>query len=421
MDLLKNWAYKNLKGDPIIWLIIIILSLFSIVVVYSATGTLAYKMKGGNTEFYLVKHSILVAISLLATWIFHLIDYRYYAKVSRVLLWVSVPLLIVTWQFGVNINEASRWLTIPVLNLGFQPSDLAKLALLITLASMLGKRQNNIHNFQKAIIPMLIWIGLVCGLIAMTNISTGILLFVTCMLLLFLGRVSMKYIGLLMIIGVISGVSALIFGQRYDTVRARFEVYVQGETSYQAKHSNIAIASGGIFGKGPGKSDQRNYLPHPYSDFVYSIIVEEYGFIGGFAVLVIYMVLLYRTTMVVYKSDQPFGGLLSIGLCFALVIQGVVNTGVTVGLGPITGLPLPLISMGGTSQLFMGVALGMILSVSRKKDEVNYENLERQESDEDGEMDDELDSHGDDNADDDVDNDDDPDHESGDDDLTDAA
>ena len=365
MNTVKEWAIKNLKGDPVMWFVVIVLSLFSIVVVYSATGSLAYKMMGGDTEYYLLKHSALVFLSLLSMWVVHKIDYRYYARLSRLLLWISVPLLLFTWKFGTNINEASRWLTIPVINQAFQPSDLAKLALLITLASMLGKRQKDIHDFQKAIIPMLLWVGLVCGLIAMTNISTAVLLFLTCLLLLFLGRVPIKYLAMLVLIGGLSGVSALYFGQRGETAISRVENFFQDDISFQAQQAYVAIATGGIFGKGPGQSDQRNYLPHPYSDFVYAIILEEYGMVGGLAVLFLYLTLLYRGMKAAFSSERPYGGLLSAGLSFALVVQAMVNMGVAVGLGPITGLPLPLLSMGGTSQLFTGIALGMIISVSR--------------------------------------------------------
>ena len=375
IDNIKGWAYRNLKGDPVIWFIVFVLSLFSIVVVYSATGSLAYKMRGGDTEHYLIKHSALVVLSLFAMWVAHKIDYKYYSGISRLLLWISVPLLVITWRYGTNINDASRWLTIPVINQAFQPSDLAKLALLITLASMLSKRQKNIEDFQRAITPMLLWIGLICGLIAMTNISTAVLLFLTCLLLLFLGRVPTKYLAMLIIIGFFAGVAAIMLGQRGDTAMHRIEQFINGETTFQAEQAYIAIASGGVVGKGPGQSQQRNYLPHPYSDFVYAIILEEYGLIGGVAVLLLYLGLLYRGMIAANNSDKPYGGLLSAGLSFALVLQAMVNMGVAVGLGPITGLPLPLLSMGGTSQLFTGVSLGIIISVSRGNDERMFNKL----------------------------------------------
>lgn len=365
MTAIKNWAYNNLKGDPIIWFIVLVLSLFSILVVYSATGSLAYKMMEGNTEYYLIKHSILVGFSLLAIWLAHKIDFRYYSRISRLLLWLSVPLLLFTWLFGTNINEASRWITIPVINQAFQPSDLAKLALIVTLASMLSKRQHAIADFQKALIPMLFWIGLICGLIALTNISSAILLFLTCMLVLFIGRVPTKYLVMLVVIGAVFGSVAILVGQRGTTALSRVEDFVKKDTPYQAKHSYVAIASGGLFGKGPGQSSQRNVLPHPYSDFIYAIIIEEYGMIGGIVVLFLYLALLFRGMKAAEQNDRAYGGLLSAGLSFALVVQAIVNMGVAVGLGPVTGLTLPFISMGGTSQLFAGLTLGIILSVSR--------------------------------------------------------
>ena len=365
MNEVKNWAYRNLKGDPVIWFIVLILSLFSILVVYSATGSLAYKMMDGNTEYYLIKHSVLVIVSLGAIWLAHRIDYRYYSKISRLVLWLCVPLLLFTWMFGTNINEASRWLTIPVINQAFQPSDLAKLALLVTLASMLSKRQQSIDDFQKAIIPMLFWIGLICGLIALTNFSSAILLFLTCMLVLFIGRVPMKYLMMLVVICASFGSVAFMVGQRGGTAISRVEDYINNDTPYQAKQAYIAIASGGLIGKGPGQSDQRNFLPHPYSDFIYAIILEEYGMIGGVLILFLYLALLYRGMKAAEQNERAYGGLLSAGLSFALVVQALVNMGVAVGLGPVTGLTLPFISMGGTSQLFAGIALGIILSVSR--------------------------------------------------------
>ena len=365
MNQVKDWAYRNLKGDPVIWFIVLILSLFSILVVYSATGSLAYKMMGGNTEYYLIKHAVLVGLSFLAIWVAHRIDYRYYSKLSRLVLWISVPLLLFTWKFGNNLNEASRSLTIPFLNHSFQPSDLAKLALIVTLASMLSKRQKSLDDFQRAIVPMLFWIGLICGLIALADFSTAILLFLTCLLILFIGRVPVKYLGMLVLICMAFGSLAFYFGQRGETLVSRLENYVEGDISYQSKQAYVAIASGGVFGKGPGQSDQRNFLPHPYSDFIYAIILEEYGILGGAVVLLLYLALLYRGMKAAESNDRAYGGLLSAGLSFALVVQALVNMGVAVGLGPVTGLTLPFISMGGTSQLFAGIALGIILSVSR--------------------------------------------------------
>lgn len=367
MKQIKNWAHKNLKGDQVIWVIAMVFSALSVLVVYSSIGNLAHKRTGGDTEYYLFKHLVLVVLSLAAMWGIHKIDYRYYSKLSKLALWLSVPLLLFTWKYGVNINEASRWITIPLLNQAFQPSDLATLALLITLAKMLSKKQKKLDDFQKVLIPMLFMIGIVCGLIAMTNVSTSILLFATCMLMLFIGRVKVKFLLMLLIIGAVSGSVALAFGQRSGTAKSRLESFLnQDEVPYQARKSYMAIATGGLIGKGPGGSNQKNYLPHSYSDFVFAIIIEEYGLLGGLVTITLYLVLLYRGMRAVTKSGRVYGGLLSAGLSFALVMQAMVNMGVVVGIFPITGLPLPLISMGGTSQLFTGLALGIILSVSRE-------------------------------------------------------
>lgn len=366
--MIRLWVNKYLNGDPVIWFVVIALSILSILVVYSATGTLAYKMMDGNTEHYLLKHAGLVLISLVAMWIAHRVDYKYYSKLSQFALWVSVPLLLITWKYGVTINEASRWITIPLINQPFQPSDLAKLALIASLASMLSKKQQNIRDFKESFIPMLMWCGVICGLIAMTDFSSGLLLFVTCLLIMFIGRVPIKYLLMLLIVGALAGSLAVQFGQRGETVISRVDRFLsEDEIPFQAKQSYIAIATGGITGKGPGRSDQRNFLPHPYSDFIYAIIIEEYGLIGGVLVIGLYLTLLYRGMRTVAKSDRAFGGLLSAGLSFALVLQALVNMGVAVGLGPITGLTLPLLSMGGNSLLFNGIALGIILSVSKNE------------------------------------------------------
>jgi cell division protein FtsW len=362
---IKHWADTNIKGDQMIWAIVVALALMSVFVVYSATGALAYRNME-SIEHYLFKHTGLIILSLSAMWVAHKIDYRYYSKLSKLGLWLSIPLLIYAWKSGVNINDASRWITIPFINQIFQPSDLAKLSLIAAMAGMLSKRQQNIGDFKDVIVPMVLWSGVICGLIAMADLSSAVLLFATAMLLMFIGRVPVKYLAMLLVVGLLSGAVAISIGQRGDTAKNRITSFInETELPYQAEQARIAIASGGIIGKGPGKSDQRNFLPHPYSDFVYAIIIEEYGMIGGVVILLLYLALLYRGMKAVANSDRAFGGLLSAGLSFALVVQAMVNMGVVVGLGPITGLPLPFISMGGTSLLFTGISLGIIISVSR--------------------------------------------------------
>ncbi|PVY41157.1 FtsW/RodA/SpoVE family cell cycle protein [Pontibacter virosus] len=364
--MIKQWLQRNLKGDAVLWGIVLMFSLISMAVVYSATGTLAYKQKDGNTEYFLFKHSSLIFIGLAFMWLAHKIDYRYYSRLSLVALILSVPLLLYTFFFGSNINEASRWITIPVINQTFQPSDLAKLALISYLASMLSKKQNSFDDWKRNLLPIFAWTGFICALIALTNTSTAVLLFLTSLLLMFIGRVPMKSLAVFVIAGAMLGGIGLAAGQRLGTAISRVEAFFdESETAFQLEQSYIAIATGGVVGKGPGNSDQRDILPHPYSDFIYAIILEEYGLLGGALVLFLYLALLYRGLVTVTKSNGAFGGLLAAGLSFSLVLQGMINMGVAVGLGPITGLPLPLLSMGGTSLIFTGISIGIILSVSR--------------------------------------------------------
>ena len=374
--MIYNWILDNIKGDKWIWIIALLLSTISILVVYSATGSLAYQKMGGNTEYYLFKHFFLIALSFVAMWFTHKIDYKYFSKISTIALYVCVPLLLLTWKFGLNINDASRWIKIPILNQAFQPSDLAKLSLIVYLSSYLSKHQMNIQNIEESLIFPLIWISVICLLIALTNFSSAILLLFTCLILLFISRVPFKYLLMLSVIAILAGSIALFVGQRGKTVISRFENFVDNKNiPFQLEQAYIAVSTGGIFGKGPGKSNQKNFLPQSYSDFIYAIVIEEYGLITGFLVLMLYILLLYRGLVTLINSERAFGGLLSAGLSFALVIQAMINMCVVVGLLPVTGLTLPLISMGGTSQLFTGITLGIILSVSRYNDDENNNEL----------------------------------------------
>ena len=372
----NNWLQRNLKGDPILWAIVLLFSFISIAVVYSATGTLAYKKMDGNTEHFLFKHTALILVGLGFMWAAHRIDYRYYSRLALYALLISVPLLLFTYLMGSNINEASRWLTIPVINQTFQPSDLAKLALISHLASMLSRRQQHLGDFWTTLFPVMLWVGIICGLIILSNASTALLLFATCLLLMFIGRVPLRQMAVMIAIGAVVGGAGLATGQRGKTVISRVTNHFASakdpskKVPFQLEHSYIAIATGGITGKGPGKSTERNILPHPYSDFIYAIIIEEYGLLGGGVVLFLYLAFLYRGLKTVMNSYGAFGGLLSAGLSFRLVLQALVNMGVAVGLGPITGLPLPLLSMGGTSLIFTGISIGIILAVSRGEREV---------------------------------------------------
>jgi cell division protein FtsW len=376
MTKVKEWADKNLQGDRVIWAVVFALSLISILVVYSSIGTLAFK-KSASPERLLLTHTLHVIIGLTAMWFAHKVDYRYYSKLSRLALLVSIPLLIYTFVNGTTINDAARWIHVPIVG-SFQPSDFASLALIVNLASMLSKRQQNIDDIKESLIPILFWCGTICGLIALTNMSTAILLLITCMLIMFIGRVPTKYLVMLLFVGVLFGALAFKFGVRGGTMVSRINDFIafnQGEQEpqFQAKHGFIAIATGGVTGKGPGNSDQRNILPNPFADFIFAILIEEYGMIGGIVVVILYLILLHRGMKAAYNSERAFGGLLSAGLCFDLVCQAMVNMGVVVGLGPVTGQPLPLISMGGTSMVFTGLALGIVLSVSRGEQDQSWE------------------------------------------------
>ena len=379
MNKLKTWADENLQGDRVIWAVVFALSLISILVVYSSIGTLAFK-RTESPESFLIKHTFTVLIGIAAMWFAHRVDYRYYSKLSKFALWISIPLLIYTFTNGVTINDAARWIHVPIIG-SFQPSDFASLALIVNLASMLSKRQQNIDDIKESLIPILFWCGVICGLIALTNLSTAVLLFLTCMLIMFIGRVPTKYLAMLVFVGVLFGALAVKFGVRGETAKSRITNFMNGdELPFQAKHARIAVATGGVSGKGPGNSDQRNILPHPYSDFIYAIVIEEYGMVGGVVVLILYLVLLHRGMKAAYNSDKAFGGLLSAGLSFDLVCQALVNMGVVVGLGPITGQPLPLVSMGGTSMVFTGLAVGIILSVSRGDRDQEWKQSSEKES-----------------------------------------
>ncbi|MCB9244903.1 MAG: FtsW/RodA/SpoVE family cell cycle protein [Flavobacteriales bacterium] len=370
-----------LKGDPVIWLVVALLSLFGILAVYSSTGTLGYVKQSGNTEFYVIRHITILVVSLVIMWLVHLIDFRFYSRPAQLLVYPAMLLLAYTLVFGANINAASRWVYVPGTSLSFQPSDLAKVAILLYIARFLSKQQEKIRSFRKSFLPVLLHIVAVCGLIAPADLSTASVLFATCLLVLFIGRIPVRYLLALSGAGVL-GLTLMIViilnlnvQGRVGTWKERIEDYIefaQGkstEESYQNQQAKIAIAKGGLLGVGPGKSTQRNFLPSPYADFIFAIIIEEYGMIGAVVLISVYLLLLWRTVQIVIRTPKAFGAFLAIGLSFSLVIQAFINMGVAVHLFPVTGLPMPLVSMGGTSLLFTSIALGIILSVSREKNE----------------------------------------------------
>ncbi len=365
----------DIKGDRVIWAVVFILTILSFLAVYSSTGTLAYKYHGGNTTYYMIKHGIILLTGLLLMYIAHLLKYTYYSRIFQIAFYIAVPLLFITLLYGLNLNEARRALPLPF-HLSFETSDLAKLTLIVYLARELTKKEKEIRNFNKVLLYLMLPILIVCGLIFPANLSTAALIFVTSLVLIYIGKVKFSYIlsiiGLsVLLLGFALGVLLMMPAgkqARLNTWKARIEQFKSGESGndYQVEQSKIAIASGGLLGKMPGKSTQRNFLPHPYSDFIFAIIVEEYGLIGGTIVVLLYLILLYRAVRIVTKVPNNFGAYLAIGLSFSLVFQAMINMGVAVHLLPVTGQPLPLVSMGGTSIWFTSLSIGILLSVSKE-------------------------------------------------------
>lgn len=362
----------ELKGDKAIWAIIVIMAIFSLLAVYSSTGTLAYKYQGGDTEAFLLKHGLILVGGVLLTYLCHNMSYMTFNRAAPILLVISVPLLIYTMAFGLETNEARRWIEIPFVGVTFQTSDFAKLALIIYVARAISAKQDYIKDLNSAFLPIIMPILIICGLIAPADLSTAVLLFLICMLMMFLGRVSIKYILLLLLLGVMVFSVLIALGDifpefiRSATWKNRIREFVLEEGGgYQVQQAKIAIANGEWFGLGPGNSIQRNYLPSPYADFIYAIICEEYGLIGGAIILLLYVLLFFRITRLVTKSPKAFGAMVALGLSMLLIIQGFINIAVSVHLVPVTGLTLPMISMGGTSVLFTCIAFGIILSVSK--------------------------------------------------------
>lgn len=390
---------SNTKGDRVIWGTVLLLVLASLLVVYSATGSLAYKLYKGNTEIYLFKQVAFIAIGFCVIYFAHRVNYTIYSKLAKILFLFCIPLLVYTLFFGVTLNEGSRWIKLPIINMTMQTSDLAKLGLFMFLARLLSRKQNKIKDLKKGFLPVIIPVAVTCLLIAPANLSTALLLGASCMVLLFIGRVSTKHllvtIGAVLIPVVFLIMAAVVnhktnseevavpkersskITARVATWISRVEQFIYGgkevdnDNMYQANQAKIAIAQGGVFGAGPGNSEQRNFLPQAYNDFIYAIIIEEYGLMGGAFIIFIYLVFLYRSIRLFKRCPYAFGAFLAIGLSFTLVLQAMANMVVNVNLFPVTGVTLPLVSMGGSSFLFTCLSIGIILSVSR-----NVEQLE---------------------------------------------
>jgi cell division protein FtsW len=356
-------------------------------------------MYRGNTSFYLFKQIIFTLIGLLVVFGLHRVNYTVFSRVATILFILSVPLLIYTLFFGAKINEGSRWIKLPIINLTIQSSDVAKLALFMYLSKVLSKKQEVIKDFKKGFLPVIIPVFIICGLIMPANLSNALLTGATSLLLLFIGRVSFKHI--LLTIGVAMIPIVIIISVAIATHNAnqgsidsekpviaeslkswgRFGTWVNrvqdfmyakdNEVPYQVQQAKIAIANGGIFvGLGPGNSQQRNFLPQAYNDFIYAVIIEEYGLLGGAFIIFIYLVFLFRCIRIFRKCPYAFGAFLALGLSFTLIIQAVANMAVNVAIVPVTGVTLPLLSMGGSSFIFTCCSIGLILSVARNVEQM---------------------------------------------------
>ncbi len=384
------------KGDRIIWAIVVILTIASLLLVYSSTGSLAYRMNK-STESYLFKQFAFIMLGLLVIYFAHRINYTIYSRVALILFLVSIPLLIYTLLFGIKLNAGSRWIMLPIINMTIQTSDLAKLALFMYLSRQLSRKQAVIKDFKKGFLPIIVPVGIICLLIAPANLSTAILIAGTSFVLMFIGRINTKHILITIGIALIPAILLIsIAVSTYDTQKGeqkklpsilatgriptwigRIQTFVyskkedNNDKMYQINQAKIAISNGGWLGRGPGRSEARNFLPHSYSDFIYAIIIEEYGIFGAAFMCSIYLLFLYRCIRIYRKCPYAFGAFLALALSFTLVIQAIANMGVNVNLFPNTGVTLPLVSMGGSSFLFTCLAIGIILSVSR-----NVEKLE---------------------------------------------
>ena len=362
----------ELKGDRVIWVLISLMTLVSLLGVYSSTGSLSHKEQGGNTEYYLVKQGFIVLFGFFIMYVLHRLHYLRFHRIAPFLFIVAIPLLIFTLLFGVDINSARRWIEIPFLGFTFQSSDFARLALILYLARTISSKQSNIKDFKSAFLPLILPVIIICFLIAPADLSTALLLFSTCIAMMFVGRVAVKYILMLVLLAVIAFSILILLGHFFpDMVRLATwierirEFTTDSDGGFQVQQSKVAIANGGFFGMGPGQSIQRNFLPSSYADFIYAILVEEYGLLGGLFVISLYMGFFFRITRLVTKSTKAFGAMVVTGLGFSFVFQAFINIAVATHLVPVTGVTLPMISLGGTSIIMNCISLGIILSVSK--------------------------------------------------------
>ena len=379
----------NIKGDKPLWVVFVLLASFSFLPVYSSASNLAYLYGDGNTFSYLFKHFIHLSLGFFLMYVVHKIPYRYFRGISILMIPVILVLLAYT-IFQPSISESmtnsNRWIRIPIVGFGFQPSTLASIIILIYVARYLSKIKDKLITFSQSILPLWVPVFLTISLILPANFSTSAILFSMVMLLCFLGGYPLKYlIGILSSAVILFSIFLLsvkaypdLFPNRVDTWKSRIESFVDSKetkSNYQIEKAKIAIATGGIRGLGPGKSVQKNFLPQSSSDFIYAIIVEEYGLIGGLALLLLYLWFLFRVIIISNKSKSVFGSLLAIALGIPIVFQALVNMAVAVQLFPVTGQPLPLISSGGTSIWMTCLAIGVIQSV-RIGSEINEDEID---------------------------------------------
>ena len=366
-----KWT-NYIKGDKYIWAIAILLSLSSIVLVYSSSSHLAFAFKQGNTISFLLKHIIHLGIGFGIMWMLSRVPFKYFYNSSIIFFGIAIFLICWAISGGQTISgaNASRWIRIA--GFTFQPSELAKLSLFVLLARNLVHHKDKLHSFKQSFLPILGPVILICALILPSNFSTSAIIFMISFLIMFIGRFSLKWLGAMLIIGI--GSITLFYivvtkfpniSNRVATWNARIECYFDQDCkNYQVNHAKMAIARGGMWGKGPGKSVQKYFLPQSSSDFIYAVIVEEYGRVGGLYIISLYLMFLFRVLRIASKSDDDFAILITIGLGFSIISQAFINMAVAVNLLPVTGQTLPLISAGGSSVWMTCAAIGLILSVS---------------------------------------------------------
>jgi cell division protein FtsW len=384
---MKELLY-NLKGDKGIWSFVALLALFSFMPVYSASSNLAYLKHGtGNTLVYLIKHFVHVFAGFVIMYQIQKVPYHYFRSLSRVLLPFVWILLLYTLLKGTIIDgaNASRWIQLPFIGITFQPSSFASMVLLMFVARYLSKNDIKDMTFQKSFLELWIPVFITIILILPANFSTAALIFSMVLMLAFIGKYPLKNTAIIIGMGIVSFAFFILivkafpdaFPNRVDTWMSRIDNFTSdkpGEDEYQIEKAKIAIASGGVYGLGPGKSVQKNFLPQSSSDFIFAIIIEEFGLFGGFAIIFLYIMLFIRFIIASYKAPTLFGKLIVAGLGFPIIFQAFINMGVAVELLPTTGQTLPLISSGGTSIWMTCAALGIILNVTKKEDEIAEEN-----------------------------------------------